>query len=189
MAEKKRFTNFSTLTRTFTDGKGAQQTRPFVVIEGNLTRDIELKAGKNTPYVFASIGTSISAEEVFARSTGTFSNSDSYSESPFFNLKFFGKAAERVAKIGAKGLKLVVWGDLEEESYKDSAGNVKKSVTITVENFIVVFSNGVSDAGGEATPASAQTPAKPAPAQPQASTPDPADALIEEEEEEDDLPF
>jgi len=137
--EKKRFTTYTTLKREFTSTDGKIQVRPYVIIEGNLTRDIELKAGKSAYYVFTSIGTNVSAEEVHARATGDYKKDGTYNQQGFVNLKFFGKTAERLAKVGSKGLRLVVWGDIEEESYKDAQKNDKKSVTITVENFIPIF--------------------------------------------------
>lgn len=142
MANKReRFTNYSTMTRTYTTNEGSKKEKPFVVIEGNLVKDPELKAGKSTNYVFNSIGTSVSAEEVCARAKNIYDKSETYDDNNFFSVKFFGRLAERIAKIGKKGQKLIIWGDITEEEYKDASGNVKKNIEIKVENFIVIFSN------------------------------------------------
>jgi single stranded DNA-binding protein len=140
--KKERFTNYSTLTRTYETNAGERQDKAFVVIEGNLTRDPELKAGKSTSYLFNAIGTSVSAEEVFARANNTYDKKKSYDSNSFFNLKFFGRNAERIAKIGKKGMKLIIWGDIEKEEYTDSSGNDRISIGINVENFVAIFGGG-----------------------------------------------
>lgn len=186
--EKKRFTNYSTYQRTFIDSQGERQIRPFVIIEGNLTRDVELKSGKSTSYVFSSMGTSVSSEAVYAKAAGDYDKNASYDENPFFNLKFFGKTAERLAKIGKKGAKLSVWGDIEVEEYKDANGAVRKSITINVDNFTVLYmanGNGNGEDNGEkpaaAPPAAKKTKAKEV-------TPEPVDNLVPDGDD-DDLPF
>ncbi len=140
MAENKRFTTYTTITRVVKDSEGKNKAMPFIIIEGNLTRDIELKSGKKANYVFTSIGTNVRAEEVYERAIGKYEKDKNYNDNVFFNLKFFGKTAERLAKIGTKGLHLVVWGNAEVDSYKAN-GVEKKSVSITVDNFIPIFKN------------------------------------------------
>jgi len=97
-----------------------------------------LKAGKSACYVFTSMGTNVSAEEVCARAKGDYNKETNYNTNTFFNLKFFGKTAERFSKIGKKGLKIVIWGDIEEENY-NSKEEARKSISITVDNFIPIF--------------------------------------------------
>jgi single-stranded DNA-binding protein len=140
MAENKRFTTYTAITRVVKDSEGKNKAMPFIIIEGNLTRDIELKSGKKANYVFTSIGTNVRAEEVYERAIGKHEKDKNYNDNVFFNLKFFGKTAERLAKIGTKGLHLVVWGNAEVDSYKAN-GVEKKSVSITVDNFIPIFKN------------------------------------------------
>lgn len=142
--EKKRFTNYSVLTRTFLTRNGEKVESPYIIVEGNLTKDPELKAGENTSYVFLSLGTSLSAAEVAARAAGSFSSKKTYDENNFFNLRFFGKQAERIAKIGKKGLKVIIWGDIEEEQYK-AQGKIRTSASINVQNFVCVFNNGTEE--------------------------------------------
>ena len=141
MENKKRFTTYSTLIKAFKNQEGKTEFRPYVIIEGNLTRDVELKTGKASYYVFTSMGTNVSAQEVFARAKGQYDDKTQYNQESFFNLKFFGKTAERLAKIGTKGLNIIVWGNLELDTYKDAKGNEKKSVSIIVENFKPIFKN------------------------------------------------
>ena len=99
MAENKRFTTYTTITRVVKDSEGKNKAMPFIIIEGNLTRDIELKSGKKANYVFTSIGTNVRAEEVYERAIGKHEKDKNYNDNVFFNLKFFGKTAERLATV------------------------------------------------------------------------------------------
>ena len=107
MAENKRFTTYTTITRVVKDSEGKNKAMPFIIIEGNLTRDIELKSGKKANYVFTSIGTNVRAEEVYERAIGKHEKDKNYNDNVFFNLKFF-ETAERLAKDRNR-LHLVVW--------------------------------------------------------------------------------
>jgi hypothetical protein len=87
MAENKRFTTYTTITRVVKDSKGKNKAMPFIIIEGNLTRDIELKSGKKANYVFTSIGTNVRAEEVYERAIGKYEKDKNYNDNVKFNRK------------------------------------------------------------------------------------------------------
>ena len=101
-----------------------------VILLGNLTRDVEIKAYANTTVA----RTGIAVPRAFKKG-----------EVDFFNLVAFNKTAEFLSKYFAKGSKLLVEGRLSQSNYEDKDGNKKSSVEIIVEQ--IEFASAKKDSG------------------------------------------
>jgi single-strand DNA-binding protein len=55
-------------------------------------------------------------------------------ESSFFNVIMWGQHAESVARIGSKGIQVIVVGKLTERQYEDKEGNKRSSVEIVADH-------------------------------------------------------
>ena len=62
-------------------------------------------------------------------------------ECSFFNCVVFGKAAEKLKEKIRKGLKIVIVGRLEQQSWTDTNGDRKSKVQIIVEHYDVEKTN------------------------------------------------
>ena len=101
-----------------------------VILMGNLTRDVEIKAYANTTVA----RTGIAVPRAFKKG-----------EVDFFNLVAFNKTAEFLSKYFAKGSKLLVEGRLQQSNYEDKDGNKKSSTEIVVEQ--IEFASAKKDSG------------------------------------------
>ena len=101
-----------------------------VILMGNLTRDVEIKAYANTTVA----RTGIAVPRAFKKG-----------EVDFFNLVAFNKTAEFLSKYFSKGSKLLVEGRLQQSNYEDKDGNKKSSTEIVVEQ--IEFASAKKDSG------------------------------------------
>lgn len=121
-----------------------------VLIQGNLTRDPEMRYGSKGDAV-AKIG--LAVNETWERKDGTKGES-----SVFLDLTAFGPMAEKAARDFKKGSAMVVIGKLKTESWDDRQTGQKRTKLVVVANIITS-----PFAGGPKLPES--RPARPAPAQ------------------------
>lgn len=56
----------------------------------------------------------------------------------FFNVTFLGKLAELVDKYTTKGNRILVEGELHNQSYKDKEGNTKTFTSVLVNNIDLI---------------------------------------------------
>jgi len=95
-----------------------------VIIEGRLTRDVELK--KTTT------GVSVCGFDIAC--TRNRRNADGEFDSDFFHCKVFNKLAEITADYGRKGGRIVVDGRLQVRKYEGRDGTQKSATEIIVDN-------------------------------------------------------
>ena len=87
-----------------------------VILMGRLTRDAEMFGQKSK----------------VARFTLAVDRSYGEDETDFFNCVSFGKQAEFVEKFLKKGIKVLVTGRLQNNSYEDKQGQVQKNYDVRV---------------------------------------------------------
>lgn len=97
-----------------------------VVLAGNLTRDPELKA---TPSGTSVLEVSLAVNDrVQDRSSGEWTDRVNY-----FDIVVWGKRADSLADILARGDKITVHGRLRWSSWQNEAGEKRSRVTVTAE--------------------------------------------------------
>jgi single-strand DNA-binding protein len=95
-----------------------------ILIEGNLTRDPDLKASpKGTPLCTFSIATN----RYFKQDSGT------EKEVGYFNVETWGRLAESAGNQGRKGRGVRVVGRLKQERWTDREGKTQSKVVIVAE--------------------------------------------------------
>ena len=133
-----------------------------VIIMGRLTKDPELKRTNS--------GTAVTSFSVAC--DRNFKGQNGEKETDFLDCVAWKSTAEYLCKYFSKGRMVVVEGRLQTRSWKDDAGNTRKSTEIVADS--VYFGDSKKDGGG----ASAE-PAYPAQSQ----------QFAEIEEEDGELPF
>ena len=95
-----------------------------ILIEGNLTRDPELKATTKGTFVctFA-----IASNRYYRQEAGT------EKETSFFDVQTWGKLAENVDKLGKKGRGVRVVGRLKQERWQQQDGQNRSRILIVAE--------------------------------------------------------
>ena len=90
-----------------------------VVIQGNITRDIELNvtSEKNVPYTFFSIA----QDETYGEKKTTM----------FFDVKAWRSTAEFINNYFKKGQSIIIHGELKSAKYADAEGNSRTSVYLS----------------------------------------------------------
>ena len=120
-----------------------------ILIEGNLTRDPELKS---TPK-----GTSVCS---FSVASNRFYKQDQeyQKEVSFFDVETWAKLAESCAEYLEKGRGVRVVGRLKQDRWQDQDGNPKSKVKIVAEHveFRPVFTKGGDSEGEETSEAEAE---------------------------------
>lgn len=96
-----------------------------ILIEGNLTRDPELRASpKGTPLCTFSIATNRYFKQ----------DSDTEKEVGYFNVETWGRLAESAGNQGRKGRGVRVVGRLKQERWTDREGKTQSKVVIVAEH-------------------------------------------------------
>lgn len=107
-----------------------------VVMMGRLTADPEIRYGQGGSGM-AVANFSIAVDRRFKR--------DGEPTADFFSCVSFGKQAEFAEKYLKKGIKVVVDGHLQNDSYTDREGNKRTSTKIILEGVEFAESKAVSD--------------------------------------------
>lgn len=146
-----------------------------VLLIGNLTRDVELRATPGGTQV-AKFGLALNR-----RWTGT--DGERKEETTFIDCEAWEKKGENIAKFFSKGKPIFIEGRLKLDTWKDKdSGQDRSKLKIVVENFEFVESKqsaGGNDEGGGYSKPNVVT---------RASTPRPAPAN-DAPEHSDDIPF
>ncbi len=121
-----------------------------VILVGNLTRDPELRyTTSNTPVAVFTVATN----RVWVNSKG-----ERKEEASFHRVNVWGKAAESLAKILKKGMKVLVEGLLVYREVRDESGKlVRREARVRAESVVIlerknsqnVSSEEIHAAGGE----------------------------------------
>jgi single-strand DNA-binding protein len=99
-----------------------------VLIAGNITKDIELKALPN--------GTSVASFGLASNRTWKDANGEKQEQVEFHNIVVFGKQADTIKQYCVKGQNLFVEGRLQTRSWEDKESGKKLYRTeIILENF------------------------------------------------------
>lgn len=150
-----------------------------VILMGRLTRDPEVRYSQAAEPI-AITRYSLAVNRSFKR--------DGEPDADFINIVAFGKRGEFAAKYFKKGMMVGVVGQIRVSSYDDQAGNKRWSTDVVVDEQHFAESK----ASFESHSASfSQQPAQGAPAPTQPSPKAPATGFypIDEDLDEDDLPF
>ncbi len=150
-----------------------------VLLMGNLTRDVELRAIGSGQSV-AKIGLAVNRN--FTTASG-----EKREEVTFVDCEAWGKQAEVMAKYLSKGRPVFIEGRLKLDQWEDKEGNKQSKLRVVVEGFQFVDSGrGGGGGGGGEEGSSSGGWSKPAP---RAKTESPAGAKAPEPIESDDIPF
>ncbi len=103
-----------------------------VFIEGNLTRDIELK---NTSSGLTVANGAIATTRKFKSKTG-----ESKEEVLFVDLTFFGRTAEIANQYLRKGSNILIDGRLQLDQWTDQSGQKRSKHSVVVENLQMINS-------------------------------------------------
>lgn len=113
-----------------------------VLLMGNLTRDVELRAAGGSGSQVAKIGLAVN------RNVSTASG-EKREEVTFIDCEAWGKTAEIMAKYLAKGRPVFIEGRLKLDQWDDKETGKKQSkLKVVVESFQFVDSKGSGGAGG-----------------------------------------
>jgi single-strand DNA-binding protein len=151
-----------------------------VLLMGNITRDIELRALPSGNSV-ATIGLAVN------RKWRDQQSGEMKEDVTFVDCEAFGKTAENISKFFAKGKPIFLEGRLKLDTWQDKTDGSKRSkLKVVVEGFEFIESRGGGGqgAGGESAPRATVRPATGA-ARPAAAASQPA----YEEIQSDDIPF
>jgi len=94
----------------------------FTAVEGNLTRDPELKTIAGD---FALCKFTIGSNRSYTKKNG-----EVVKESSFFDITTWAKLAETCAKYLKKGSRVLVSGNLRKDTWKDKDGTMKNNVYV-----------------------------------------------------------
>jgi single-strand DNA-binding protein len=119
-----------------------------VILMGNLTRDIEMRAaGTSQIGAFA-----IAVNRKFKTQTG-----EHREEVAFVDCEAWGRTAETMAQYLSKGSPVLIDGRLKFDQWEDKNGGGKRSkLVVVVENFQFV-GGGQGGGGGDAAPSHSQS--------------------------------
>lgn len=122
-----------------------------VILIGNLTRDVELRAIGSGAQV-ANIGLAVNRRWRDAQG-------EQKDEVTFIDCEVWGKSAETIAKYVGKGDPLLIEGRLKLEQWQDKVdGSNRSKLKVVVEMFGFLGSKG--ERSEDAKPQSAQTPTR-----------------------------
>lgn len=116
-----------------------------VIIGGRITSDLQ-----DRQVAYLQNGTCVLNFSI-ANNKSVQKNGQWEDECSFFDCVIFGKAAENLKGKIRKGLKIVIVGSLEQQSWTDNNGNRKNKVRIIVEHYDAEKTNGSMnyDGGGQ----------------------------------------
>lgn len=129
------------------------------IFTGRLGKDAEMRQLQNTTVANYSVAIS----ERFTK------NGEKTEKTTWVNVSSFGKGAEFAANYLKKGMKIMVEGKLEIQTWNDNQGIARERVAVISENIEILEYNKTNEPGGEAAAAAAaatwnqpaQTPATP----------------------------
>lgn len=96
-----------------------------VIVLGNLTRDVEVS--------YTSGGTPVGKMSIASNKSKKQADGSWGTETSFFDVTLFGKAAESLKPYLVKGKKIAVNGSLKQDRWKDTEGNNKSRVYIVAD--------------------------------------------------------
>ena len=141
-----------------------------IILQGNLTRDIELRY---TPGDTAVGNSAIAVSRKYKSATG-----EQKEETLFVDLALFGRTAEIANQYLQKGAKVLVDGKLKLEQWTAQDGTKRSKHSVSVESLQML---GCKEGNHQETPSSTPPPTPPAHYQPPAQAPLP--------EIDDEIPF
>ena len=95
-----------------------------VELLGRMTKDIELKKGKN--------------DNIYGVFTLAIPRKENKEITDFIDCIAFGKLAETIKTYTEKGNRLIVTGSIHFDKYQDKDGNNKTSINVIVDDFFFV---------------------------------------------------
>lgn len=99
-----------------------------VVLTGNLTHDPALRGATSASVLKFSIASNRSVKQ----------QDGSYSDVPnFIDCSIFGKRADALANVLAKGMKVTIEGELRYSSWTDKNGNKRSKLEVVCQNIIL----------------------------------------------------
>jgi single-strand DNA-binding protein len=111
-----------------------------VLLMGNLTRDIELRAISSGQQL-AKIGLAVNRSYTLA-------SGEKRQEVTFVDCEAWGKQAEVMAKYLSKGKPVFIEGRLKYDQWDDKDGNKRSALRVVIENFQFVGAPGAGGGGG-----------------------------------------
>lgn len=98
-----------------------------VMLMGNLTRDVEMRAVRE--------GSSVGKFALAINRNYTLASGEKREEVTFIECEAWGKTAEIIAKYVTKGRPLFVEGRLKQDTWTDKDNNKRTAIKVVVENF------------------------------------------------------
>lgn len=99
-----------------------------VVLTGNLTHDPALRGATSASVLKFSIASNRSVKQ----------QDGSYSDVPnFIDCTIFGKRADALANVLAKGMKVTIEGELRYSSWTDKDGNKRSKLEVVCQNIVL----------------------------------------------------
>lgn len=92
---------------------------------GNITRDPEVR--------FSAAGKAWATFSIAVNRVTNSRDGDKNTSSTFVNCKAFGDIAENLASTLKRGTRVIAYGRMEEESWKDKEGNDRKSFSFIID--------------------------------------------------------
>jgi len=111
-----------------------------VILMGNLTRDVELRAISSGQQL-AKIGLAVNRNYTTA-------SGEKREEVTFVDCEAWGKTAEVMAKYLAKGRPVMIEGRLKYDQWDDKDGNKRSALRVVIETFQFVGAPGGGQGGG-----------------------------------------
>jgi single-strand DNA-binding protein len=111
-----------------------------VILMGNLTRDVELRAISSGQQV-GKIGLAVNRH--FTTASG-----EKREEVTFVDCEAWGKTAEIMAKYLTKGKPVLIEGRLKYDQWDDKDGNKRSALRVVIESFQFVGAPGGAPGGG-----------------------------------------
>ena len=102
-----------------------------IILQGNITKDIELRYLPN--------GTAVAKSAIACNKT-YISNGEKKEEVLFVNFQLFGKMAEVINQYCHKGSKILIDGELKNNNWIDNHGNNRYDFVVNVSNIVMLDS-------------------------------------------------
>jgi single-strand DNA-binding protein len=112
-----------------------------VILMGNLTRDVELKA--------IGSGQSVAKISLAVNRNFTTASGEKREEVTYVECESWGKQAEVMAKYLSKGRPVLVEGRLKLDSWQDKEGNKRSALKVVEEAFQIVGAPGGGGGGSQ----------------------------------------
>lgn len=96
-----------------------------VELSGRIVNDVKLEKSKG-------------GDNVYIKNTIAVAKKGKKDETNFIDFVIFGKLAEAMNKYSQKGDRIIICGSIDISNYKDKEGNVKKTISVIVDDFYFV---------------------------------------------------